>query len=320
MKYRFIIIGSILLLLLIIGYMAYDLLFSKPEVLPTPFDYGMETLKRPASGNNRFREAAAIHPEMDEIHGIAVDSSDRIYVCGTNRVEIFRNDGTPERSFPVSGTGGCIHVSRGVIFVGLLDHVELFGPDGIRIKRWKRLSGKSIITAIASDGSFVFVADAGEKIVCKYDFSGKLLGRIGQKDPEKNIPGFVIPSPYFDLGLIADTLWVVNPGRHSFEKYGFDGRLLGSWGVASNGMEGFCGCCNPSHFAMLADGSFVTSEKGIERLKVYGPTGDFMSVVAGPEEFEEGTVGLDVAVDSRGRILVLDPVKKMVRIFIEKDS
>ena len=32
-------------------------------------------------------------------------------------------------------------------------------------------------------------------------------------------------------------------------------------------------------------------------------------------QFVEGTIGLDLAVDSENRIYVLDPVKKMVRIF-----
>jgi hypothetical protein len=42
-------------------------------------------------------------------------------------------------------------------------------------------------------------------------------------------------------------------------------------------------------------------------------------VVAGPESFEPQTVGLDLAVDSKDRIYVLDPKKKSVRIF-EKQS
>lgn len=82
--------------------------------------------------------------------------------------------------------------------------------------------------------------------------------------------------------------------------------------------EGFCGCCNPSNFAILSDGSFVTSEKGIERIKVYLPDGTFKCIVAGPDAFIEGTTGLDLAVNSRDRIFVLDPEKRMVRVFGNK--
>ena len=80
-------------------------------------------------------------------------------------------------------------------------------------------------------------------------------------------------------------------------------------------MEGFCGCCNPSNFAMIYDSLFVTSEKGIERVKIYNADGTFRCVVAGPDQFEAGTKGLDLAVDKNNRILVLDPVKKLIRIF-----
>ena len=43
--------------------------------------------------------------------------------------------------------------------------------------------------------------------------------------------------------------------------------------------------------------------------------GDFKSVVAAPSQFDAGTAGLDLAVDSNDRILVLDPSRKQVRIF-----
>ena len=50
-------------------------------------------------------------------------------------------------------------------------------------------------------------------------------------------------------------------------------------------------------------------------LKIYNPDGKFRFLVAGPSAFTEGTKGLDLAVDSKGRIVVLDPERKQVRIF-----
>ena len=80
-------------------------------------------------------------------------------------------------------------------------------------------------------------------------------------------------------------------------------------------LDGFSGCCNPSHIAMLSDGSFVTSEKGIERVKIHLPTGEFKCVVAGPDQFIAGTTDLDLAADTKDRIYVSDPRKGLVRIF-----
>jgi hypothetical protein len=142
------------------------------------------------------------------------------------------------------------------------------------------------------------------------------LLRIGDKDEKRDIPGFIIPSPFFDVAVDPDGfLWVANTGRHSLENYTLEGDFRTSWGEFSMDIEGFCGCCNPTHFAFLEDGSFVTSEKGIARIKVYNRLGNLVSVVAEPDSFAAGTVGLDLAVDSSQRILVLDPHQKMVRIY-----
>ena len=83
-------------------------------------------------------------------------------------------------------------------------------------------------------------------------------------------------------------------------------------------IDGFGGCCNPSHIAILGDGSFVTSEKGIPRVKIHNRLGELVGVVAPSEQFDENTVGLDLAFDSQDRIYVLDPKRKAIRIFIKK--
>ena len=85
-------------------------------------------------------------------------------------------------------------------------------------------------------------------------------------------------------------------------------------------VEGFCGCCNPTHFVVREDGSFVTSEKGIERVKIHGPDGSLVGVVAPPELFRPDTRGLALAVDEAGRILVLDPEQARVRVFVLREK
>ncbi len=102
------------------------------------------------------------------------------------------------------------------------------------------------------------------------------------------------------------------------ELYSPDGRLKRSWGKTAFAIDGFSGCCNPTHFALLPDGRFVTSEKGIPRVKIYAADGKFECVVAGREAFEPDVVGLGVAADAHGRILVLDPPARSVRVFVSK--
>jgi hypothetical protein len=55
-------------------------------------------------------------------------------------------------------------------------------------------------------------------------------------------------------------------------------------------------------------------------VKIHGPDGAFQSVVAAPDRFSEGTVNLDLAVDSKDRVLVLDPKRRKVRVFVRKNN
>ena len=113
--------------------------------------------------------------------------------------------------------------------------------------------------------------------------------------------------------------------------YTIDGDREWDWGKTGVGIEGFSGCCNPVALAVLPDGGFVTAEKGLVRAKVYDADGEFVGVVAGPEQLgwigpmrvcktpeECKAKGFDIAVDDQGRIYILDTVRNIVRIFEKK--
>jgi hypothetical protein len=178
----------------------------------------------------------------------------------------------------------------------------------------------------------VFAADSGSRVILCYDRSGKLARRIGEKNKERNVPGLVLPSPYLDVVLAPDGLLRVNnTGRHRVEVYTVQGELELAWGRPSAAIDGFCGCCNPIGLALLPDGRWVTCEKGLPRVKVYSAEGKFESVVAGPEsfpdnarpgavkDFSEGNLGgLDAAVDTTGKVYILDLVAGDVRVMTRK--
>lgn len=319
MKQKIIIISAIILLILLIAFMVKDFFFSK-SVNTNPYEYELNNVRTGDTSMAVYSETGQIKTTLEEIYGIATDISGSIYISGKDGVEIFEPSGKSVNKFKIDGTAQCVTVSENEnIILGLLDHIEIWNTDGKQLSRWASCGPDAVITSIATLGNDVFLADAGQKVVYRYDKKGNLINKIGLKDPATGVPGFIIPSPYFDLGISRDgNLWVVNPGRHSFEKYTFDGKLLTSWSKASMAMEGFCGCCNPSNFAFINDSLFVTSEKAIERVKIYNPDGTFRCIVATPDQFVSGTKGLDLAVDKQNRILVLDPVKMLVRIFEPK--
>jgi len=286
-----------------------------------PFEYNIDKFIESGEGFLHYAEIKQIALELDQAYGIAIGPNDGMYVSGDDAVHILHADGNLHTTLSTGGAVRCLTVDDSLnIYLGMNDHVQIYDKNGVKTAQFESLGINAVITSIAVTEDYVFVADAGNHIVWKYDKLGNQKGRIGERDEVKGIPGFVIPSPFFDLSIDPDGfLWVVNPGRHSLESYTVEGDFRSSWGEFSMEVEGFCGCCNPAHIAILDDGRFVTAEKGIPRVKVYNRLGNLVSLVAGPDQFAEGTEGLDLARDSAGRIYVLDPVKRAVRIF-EKEN
>lgn len=207
------------------------------------------------------------------------------------------------------------------LWVALKNQVIAFDQDGNEMQRWNDFGPRSVITSLAVSPEFVYVADAGNRLVYQFSHQGELLQQIGERNDDKAVPGFVIPSPYFDVALNEeDYLWAVNPGRHSLENFNADGAMRSSWTASSVKTEGFSGCCNPAHMAIMEENAFVTSEKGIVRVKVYDQHGKYIGVVAPPDMFDDDAKAPDVCVDEEGRVILLDFNRKQVRVFKLKND
>ena len=333
----------LIVLAIVIAFFALvqlDTTGKKGKTLGKEFVYDVGDLAKVDPNLILYEESAQpINTGFADSRAIAVDSQGSVYVAGDKAIRVFADSGDLLSEVKLAGIkpafGGprCLAVADdGNIYVGVKGHVEVYDRGGKRLASWQGLDDDSLLTSIAIWKDDVFVADAGGRIVLRYDVAGRLINRIGQKNEDKNIPGFVVPSPHFDLAAGRDGLLrVVNPGRHRIEAYTFDGDLEFWWGQFSSDVRGFCGCCNPVNFAILEDGSFVTCEKGLIRVKIYSPEGEFVGVVAGPEQLvKEGashicettaecqTGSFDVAVGPRGQIFVLDTIKNVVRTFTRK--
>jgi hypothetical protein len=327
----------------IIAVLRFDTTGRQGSGLGKEFEYNLEQIGKIDPNLILYKETVRpIKTGFAESHAIDVDANGTIYVAGDELVRNFNDNGTSIGEFKLKETPLSLAIDdannsgSSAIFVGLKDHLEIYNTSGVLLKQWASAGENAHLTSIAVSGDNVFVADAGNRIVYRYDKSGRLINRIGQKNDDRNIPGFVIPSPYFDLAVSRDGLLrVVNPGEHHIETYTFAGDLESVWGEYSNKIEGFCGCCNPVNFAILpgpdvtgAKDKFITSEKGLTRVKVYDSKGKFIGVVAGPQQLIEGGKvevcdspsecqmgGFDVVVGPDGRIFVLDTIKNIIRIF-----
>jgi hypothetical protein len=327
---------AVAVVIAVIALVRLDVTGRKGSEISKEFVYDIKGLAKIDPNLILYEESSQpISSGFSESHGIAVDSEGLVYVAGDKAIRIFAEGGGLPGEIKLADMPRCLAVaSDGNIYVGVRGHVEVYDRGGKQLASWRGLDVDSLLTSIAVWKNDVFVADAGNRIVLHYDVNGTLVNRIGQKDKGKNIPGFVVPSPYFDLAVGGDGLLrVVNPGCHRVEAYTYDGNLEFWWGKFSSDVAGFTGCCNPVNFAILEDGSFVTCEKGLIRVKIYSPEGNFIGVVAGPEQLLEDGIshicetaaecqsgGFDVAVGPRGQIFVLDTIKNVVRIFTRKKA
>jgi len=315
----------------------HDLSGERGSGLPPAFRYDLAAVKKTDPSRVLYQETGAILMPLKEPRAVAVGLGDRIFVAGDRSLVVFDPGGAKVREVALPEEPRAVAVGReehsfpGRIYVALKTRVELRDPEGNKVAAWADLGPKALLTSIAVAERDIVVADAGQRVVHHYDTVGRLLGDIGRRDSAKGQGGFIVPNPYFDVAVSSDGLVrVANPGKHRIEGYTLDGHLETVWGRPGESLETFCGCCNPANFAILPDQCFVTAEKGIPRVKVYSPEGVFLGVVAGAETLAPNATSveearaeyhlpvLDVAADSRGRVLVLDPRAGRVRIFESK--
>ena len=298
-----------------------------------PFAYDVERLRQTDPQLIHYEQVGSFRSPHEDSRRIAIGPDDRVYIAAGNYVSVLDRDGARITDIAFPAEARCMAAAGdGTLYAAVRDHIEVFDRKGTRLATWDSPGNRTWFTGLAVGEKDVFAADAGNRVVLRYDKSGKLASRIGEKNKERNIPGLIIPSPYLDVLLPRDGLLRVNnTGRHRVEAYTLSGDLEFSWGKPSNAIEGFCGCCNPIGLALLPDGRYVTCEKGLPRVKVYSPEGVFESVVAGPESFPENAKsginktradcmlgGLNAAVDSQQRIYVLDLVVNKVSVMKRK--
>jgi hypothetical protein len=295
-----------------------------------PFAYDVGRLRKTDPKLIHYEQVGHFPSPYPEPHRIAAGPEDRLYIAAGNYVSVVDHEGARVSEIALPGPARCVAAAGdGTVYAGLRDHVEVFDRKGQRVAAWESPGKRAWLTGLAVGDKDVYAADAGNRVVLRYDKNGKLVGRIGEKNKERSLTGLIVPSPYLDVKLARDGLLRVNnPGRHRVEAYTADGDLEFAWGKPSAAIEGFCGCCNPVGLALLPDDRYVTCEKGLPRVKIYSKEGAFECVVAGTESFSANwqkcspsdctTGGLDAAVDAGGRIYILDLVDADVRIMARK--
>ena len=293
----------------------------REEPIPVSLPAPEETVVAP----QKYEIVATIPSGLESVRGIAVDAKDHLYVAGKGGVRVLDMQGEVLRKWQTPGPATCIALdAEGNIYVGRRTAIEVYDGEGGLLRAWGEAGIERgrlrYVTSVAVRGVRVFVADAGNRCIHVFDTTGDFIDEIGKRDLEAGIVGLICPSPFLDFVLEeAGGLYATNPGLGRVERYGPDGTLTGHFGELGLTPDRFFGCCNPISIARFGDGRLVTAEKVRPRVKVFDAKGKLLAFI-GPRHFTEGVRGLDVALDSRERILVSDPGDGMIRVFARADA
>jgi hypothetical protein len=313
-KYFLIFLG-----LLIVAVIAVNYINSKPKkAKENPYEYNVDEFKEVDPDLISHQEIRKIKINMGEHGGIAA-ANGNIYLAAGTLIKTLTPDGQLLGSFSIDEEPYCLAANEELLVVAYEKALAAYSFSGELLFHTGTINDSTFITSVAFFNNLLAVADAGKRRVYLFD-KEKKVAEIEGISGAKNLHGFIIPSAKFDLAVNPNgDLWVVNPGMHALQHYDEKGNLLEAWDRASLQIDGFSGCCNPAHFTFLPDGRFVTSEKGMPRIKIYRDGGVLESVVAPPSKFVNNGRACDVATLGE-TIIALDYDQKMIRIFVPTAS
>jgi len=275
----------------------------------------------PALPHQYTRTAVVVGPGMPGefrrwVSGLALGPRDAVYALGDDEVRVFEAGGRLTRTWKAPEKASCLGVaSDGRVAAGSSGRVDLYSNTGVRIGGFAAgtRDKPADVTAIRLVRDEVLVADAAARVIRRYDLRGTERGVIGDKN---KTGGFMLPNRSLDFDVDASgVIHATDTGRHQVTSWTFDGTMVASFGKFGMAKpEDFVGCCNPVNVAVAPDGSIVTAEKMIARVKVYGRDRMLLAVI-GPEHFDPMCRHIHVAVDSIGRIVTADPERRTIAVF-----
>ncbi|NRA38563.1 MAG: hypothetical protein HRU15_10515 [Planctomycetes bacterium] len=270
-----------------------------------------------------YKELKHAKVSLKELLGISV-TKDFVYVCGDGGVRVLTHKGKEVVAWMKDRKIESIAaLNKDVIYIASGTTVEKINSSGKVLQRWKDFTSTGWIRSLEVNDDHVFVAMVGEVppqsrsgsvFICNHD--GEIIRQIGNEHIGQKIK---VPGPHIDVHWSSseNVLYVSNPGYHRIDRFDLEGKLLGSIGKLSFGNDGFCGCCNPICFDVAGDGTYITAEKGIARIKRLFVDGTFNDIVAAPKSFHKNVRIWDLELHEKN-VYVLDNERKQLRIFTHK--
>ena len=225
----------------------------------------------------------------DDICAMEVDGGS-IYIATPNNISIYGMSGELQTNFPTPSDLRDITIYEGNIYALYPTRIEIYDRLGEITNEWEACSENSDYCSLAVCPDGVFVTDAANKNICKYNLDGTLARFI--QSPK----GFIVPSYCFGITYMDGIVYCSNPGRHLVESYSTDGEFVAAFGKPGTEAGAFSGCCNPAVLTPSNNGELLTSEKGIPRISCYRTDGSFRSVLLDNKALGGGHNAYDVRV------------------------
>ena len=225
----------------------------------------------------------------DDINAMDVEGGS-LYIATPNNIYVYGLSGEIQTNFPTPSDLRDITVFDGHIYALFPTRIEVYDRQGDLIREWEACSENADYCSLAVCQEGVFVTDAANKNICKYNLNGTLARFI---DSPK---GFIVPSYCFGITYMDGTIYCSNPGRHLVESYTPAGEFIASFGKSGAEAGAFSGCCNPAILTPSNNGELLTSEKGIPRISCYRSDGKFRSVLLDSKALGRGSAAYDVRV------------------------
>lgn len=303
--------GVFVVILLVGGYFVAQELGSKP----TPVTQSKTPVADTPAELIGYNSAGAWETDLKTIWGVAVDPDGNIWACGDGGLRKYTPKGDLLDSIATDAPVRTITFHDDKRYLGVKNTVIVQNAQGNPVAVWDKLGAHANITSIVFKDDRAYLGDVGraENIgheIIVTDMDGAVVKRFGSQISDQ-VNGLHITGPHLDLAWHEDLLWVTNPGRHNVQAYNTEGTLKRVTGRQSFRYIGYTGCCNPSALAVLPDGTLITTEKGMPRVKeIDAESGDFSIFVAAEDEWRKRNrkyaYAVDVAVADDGTIYLAD--------------
>jgi hypothetical protein len=306
MNKKFAAIFSVLIILVFIGYMIFDTAKSeRPDNSSTP----IETAIYP-DGNWKISKEFKI--TEGSLKAVTASQSGNIYLGGDSFVSGYDSELNQLWTLAAPAPVTSLFYFGDTIYATTMDMLLVINSEGKLLNEWGPFENNSIITSVSANKSNVAFADAGNKTIFILDKGGEVKRMVGRNDGQ-----FIVPSPYFDLALdSAGSIYVANTGHRRLETRNSEGVTIRYFGEPGTAPDAFCGCCNPAHFIKTKTG-YITAEKGINRIKILGESGEFVEFVSSKNNFTP-SVPLDIASVDDNTIYAANPFDSKLYVFKRK--